>query len=238
MKNVELPLPPIDNPQLWLEAVTHSSYCHEHGGGQSYDRLEFLGDAVLGFVVGQILYERYPHFSEAELTRLRSQLVNQKQLAVLAQALGLGEKLRLGQSLAGAGGREKPSLLSDVFEAVVGACLVDQGLPVVEQWLINLFNAVLEKWEQQRSSSGNNTNPQPKPALDPKNALQQWAQKKMKELPTYQQLEVTGPAHDRHYVFSVSIGGRIYGQGAGASKQEATKQAAIDALKKIKNKQV
>jgi ribonuclease-3 len=224
-------LPPIDNPQLELEALTHSSYSNEYPGEPCYERLEFLGDAVLGFVVGKILYDRYPHFTEAELTRLRAQLVNRTQLAYLARFLQIGPEIRLGKSLEKAGGRENASILSDVFESLMGACLLDQGLETLRAFLEELFLPILQEWEKNQASL--HRSPQPMPTLDVKNILQQWALANVKQLPEYKQIEVTGPDHARQFTFTVSVAGEIYGQGSGPSKQVATKQAAIAALEKL-----
>lgn len=223
--------PAINNAQLELEAFTHSSYSHEYPGEPCYERLEFLGDAVLGFLVGKMLYERYPHFTEAELTRLRAQLVNGGQLAYLARFLDLGPEIRMGKSMAKAGGQENPSILSDVFEALLGACLLDRGLDTVAAFLEELLVPILQAWEKDQASL--NRSPQPMPSLDVKNTLQQWALAHTEQLPEYEQIEMSGPPHARQFTFVVKLGGEIHGQGSGPSKQGATKQAAIAALKKI-----
>lgn len=221
--------PPIGDPQLKLEALTHRSYCNEHPGTPSYDRLEFLGDAVLGFVVGRILFERYPHFTEAELTRLRSQLVNQNQLAYLARFLHIAPEIRLSQSLAREDGQSSPSILSDVFESLLGAALLDGGLTAVEDFIEELFVPILEQWE--KSQGGRS--PKPVPTMDVKSMLQQWALAKTKQLPEYELIDANGPPHAQEFTFTVKVAGKIQGQGSGPSKQIATKQAALEALKSL-----
>lgn len=222
-------LPPIGDAQLKLEALTHSSYSNENPGTPCYDRLEFLGDAVLGFLVGKILYDLYPHFSEAELTRLRAQLVNRNQLAYLAKFLNIGPEIRLGRSLEKDGGRDNPSILADVFESLMGASLVDSGLEPLKKFLEELFIPMLAEWEKNQAGRS----PMPMPTVDVKNMLQQWALGEMKQLPAYQEVGVTGPAHAREFTFTVSVAGKVYGHGSGPSKQIATKQAAIAALQKL-----
>ncbi len=221
-------LPPIGDEQLKLEALTHSSYRNEHPGNACYDRLEFLGDAVLGFLVGKMLYDRYPHFSEAELTRLRAQLVNQNQLAYLSRFLDIGPEIRLGRSLEKDGGRDNASILADVFESLMGASLLDSGLEALKKFVEELFIPMLEEWEKSQGQS-----PQPMPSTDVKSRLQQWALETTKELPQYQEVAMAGQAHAREFTFTVSVAGKICGQGSGPSKQIATKQAAMAALQKL-----
>ncbi|AIE73592.1 MULTISPECIES: ribonuclease III [unclassified Synechocystis] len=222
-------LPAIGDPQLKLEALTHGSYSNEHPGTPSYDRLEFLGDAVLGFLVGQILFERYPHFTEAELSRLRAQLVNQNQLAYLARFLEIGPEIRLSRSLARDDGQDNPSILADVFESWLGASFLDAGLETVRDFVEELFIPILEQWEQ----SQDGRSPKPSPTVDIKNMLQQWALEKTKQLPEYTLIDTAGPPHAREFTFTVSVSGKVQGKGSGPSKQMATKQAALDALKNL-----
>jgi ribonuclease-3 len=224
-------LPPIQNAQLQNMALTHRSYSHEHPGSPHYERLEFLGDAVLGFLVGKLLYHRYPDFSEAELTRLRSQLVDQTRLANLAQSMGIGEKMRLGKGMNGNGGRENASLLSDMFEALIGASLLDSGIEVLTEFVESLFVSVLEAENHQPLSSSQT--PRLTPAIDPKSRLQQWSLAQTRQLPEYILLEETGRDHAKEFVFIVNIAGKSYGQGRGNSKQAATKQAAIATLQSL-----
>ena len=225
-------LPPIQNAQLKLTALTHRSYSHEHPGQPHYERLEFLGDAVLGFIVGQLLYRRYPDFSEAELTRLRSQLVDQTRLANLAKEMGIGEKMRLGKGMEHNGGRGNASLLSDILEALIGAFLLDSGIETVTEFVESLFNSLLDAEDQQQLATAAKSL-RPTPTIDPKSRLQQWALGETQQLPEYVLLEETGPDHAKEFVFLVKIAGISYGQGRGNSKQTATKQAAIATLQSL-----
>ncbi|MGA1622650.1 MAG: ribonuclease III [Synechocystis sp.] len=223
-----VPFPPIQDPQLRRTALTHRSYSYEHPGHAHYERLEFLGDAVLGFIVGYLLYRRYPDFSEAELTRRRSQLVDQTCLAHLAKKMGIGEAMVLGKSLEQGGGRENDSVLSDMLEALIGASLLDSGIEPLTEFIESLFTPLLEA--EEHPPLGTKTPRRLTPALDPKSHLQQWALAETQQLPEYILLSESGPDHAKEFVFRVNIAGKPYGQGQGNSKQAATKQAAIAAL--------
>ncbi|PZV26415.1 MAG: ribonuclease III [Snowella sp.] len=222
-------LPTFKQKNLWLQALTHRSYANENPGNEHNERLEFLGDAILQFVVGDFLYQRYPHFAEAELTRLRSQLVDEVQLAKFAQILKIGEFIRLGNGAKKSGEQQNPSLLSDTLEAIIGAYFLDAGLEPVRQFIHTLLLGVVEDFQTTNSSSFKNN------LIDVKNQLQQWALKEFGPdgLPEYFLIEETGPDHAREFTFGVRIQNKVYGQGKGVRKQEATKAAAIAALEKI-----
>jgi ribonuclease-3 len=222
-------LPTFKQENLWLQALTHRSYANENPGNDHNERLEFLGDAILQFVVGDFLYQRYPHFAEAELTRLRSQLVDEVQLAKFAQILKIGEFIRLGNGAKKSGEQQNPSLLSDTLEAIIGAYFLDAGLEPVREFIHTLLLGVVEEFQTTNSSSFKNN------LIDVKNQLQQWALKEFGPdgLPEYFLIEETGPDHAREFTFGVRIQNKVYGQGKGVRKQEATKAAAIAALEKI-----
>ncbi|MFM7572931.1 MAG: ribonuclease III [Snowella sp.] len=222
-------LPTFKQENLWLQALTHRSYANENPGNEHNERLEFLGDAILQFVVGDFLYQRYPHFAEAELTRLRSQLVDEVQLAKFAQILKIGEFIRLGNGAKKSGEQQNPSLLSDTLEAIIGAYFLDAGLEPVREFIHTLLLGVVEEFQTTNSSSFKNN------LVDVKNQLQQWALKEFGPdgLPEYFLIEETGPDHAREFTFGVRIQNKVYGQGKGVRKQEATKAAAIAALEKI-----
>lgn len=222
-------LPTFKQKNLWLQALTHRSYANENPGNEHNERLEFLGDAILQFVVGDFLYQRYPHFAEAELTRLRSQLVDEVQLAKFAQILKIGEFIRLGNGAKKSGEQQNPSLLSDTLEAIIGAYFLDAGLEPVREFIHTLLLGVVEDFQTTNSSSFKNN------LVDVKNQLQQWALKEFGPdgLPEYFLIEETGPDHAREFTFGVRIQNKVYGQGKGVRKQEATKAAAIAALEKI-----
>lgn len=222
-------LPSFKQENLWLQALTHRSYANENPGNDHNERLEFLGDAILQFVVGDFLYQRYPHFAEAELTRLRSQLVDEVQLAKFAQILKIGEFIRLGNGAKKSGEQQNPSLLSDTLEAIIGAYFLDAGLEPVREFIHTLLLGVVEEFQTTNSPSFKHN------LVDVKNQLQQWALKEFGPdgLPEYFLIEETGPDHAREFTFGVRIQNKVYGQGKGVRKQEATKAAAIAALEKI-----
>ncbi|MEB3309796.1 MAG: ribonuclease III [Snowella sp.] len=221
------PLPILKDQKLWLQALTHRSFANENPGNDHNERLEFLGDAILGFVVGEFLFQRYPHFAEAELTRLRSKLVDEVQLAKFAQAFNLGELIRVGRGAKKSGEQYKPSLLSDTFEAIIGAYFLDAGLEPVRQFIHALLFYALEQTPATTTPSFKSQ------LIDVKNQLQQWALAEFGELPTYFLIDATGPDHAREFTVGVSIQGKLYGEGKGHSKQSASKAAAIAALEKI-----
>lgn len=229
-KSLKIPiLPTIKNQALWLQALTHRSYANENPGIEHNERLEFLGDAILQFVVGDFLYQRYPDFAEAELTRLRSQLVDEKQLAKFAQMLNIGNIIRVGKGAEKSGEQYKPSLLSDTLEAMIGAYFLDAGLEPVRQFIHTLMLSVVEDFQAIASPTFKNN------LIDVKNQLQQWALAEFgnEGLPEYFLIEETGLDHAPEFIFGVRIQGQIYGKGNGKTKKEATKSAAIAALEKI-----
>ena len=208
---------------LLRRALTHRSYVNEHPeAGDDNERLEFLGDAVLGFLVGALLYRRYPTMPEGEMTRRRSMLVDQTQLAKVAIALDLGNHLRLGRGVAKADGRQNPSLLSSALEAVIGAYFLDSGIDAVQVYVERLFGPLLQEWVDSQ------------PSIDAKTYLQQWAlAQETHQLPRYQLVNQSGPDHAKTFTLSVWIGDECYGIGCDRSKQEASKRAAEAALRKL-----
>ena len=220
-------LPDIKNKKLLQQALTHRSYVNEHPEEEDNERLEFLGDAVLGFLVGELLYKSYPEMSEAQLTRLRSKLVDETQLANLAKELSFGELMRLGKGAEKDRGRESSSLLSDTFEAIIGAYFLESGIEAVRDYIKPLFMSVAGKI----LASPPNTNS--KNLVDSKNRFQQWALANIAENPQYQIIEESGPDHAKEFTAQVSVRDIVYGIGKGRRKQEAQKRAAESALKKL-----
>jgi ribonuclease-3 len=207
-------------PDLALEALRHGSYVHERSlapGREilpSNERLEFLGDAVLGFLVARRVYERYPEAPEGELTRLRAALVREESLAIGARHLGLGDLLLLGRGEQRSGGRENAARLADALEAVFAAVLLSCGL----ERTLEVVERVLEPLVDQESL-----------ARDPKTELQQLFQSH-RRTPQYQVLAVAGPDHARSYEVEVLLDGTPLGRGGGKSKKEAEQAAALAAL--------
>jgi len=226
-------LPKLRDQALRDRALTHRSYSNEHPGTDHNERLEFLGDAVLGFIVGDWLYQHYPHLSEAQMTRLRSSLVDEPHLAQFARQLQLGSHLKLGRGMEREDGREHDSILSDALEAYIAACYLDAGLAAVRQFVEPMIEAELARQEATAHAYSDRTGVTETQLLqwiDPKSQLQQWAQAKNGEVPHYELIAESGPAHDKLFVVQVLIGDRVYGKGEGRRKQIAEKAAAQAAL--------
>ncbi len=216
-------LPPFRDHRLLQQALTHRSYVNDYPEMvDNNERLEFLGDSVLNFLIGSWLYEQYPQMGEGDLTRWRSRLVDQTQLAQFGRALDLGSKLRLGKGVEKQGGRENPRLLCSAFEAIVGAYLLDTDLDTVRAYVRQLFSPVMATIGSQQT------------AIDPKSQLQVWALAQPPQtLPVYRLLHESGPDHAKTFTAEVLINGISYGQGQGHSKKEAEKQAALNALQRL-----
>lgn len=209
--------------RLLQQALVHSSHINENpnSGLQSNERLEFLGDAVLGLIIGQDLYGRLPNHGEGALTELRASIVRRETLARAAERLGLGDYLLVGRGEEAAGGRRRPSNLAAVFEAVVGAALIDSGLRAARR-------LVRKSLAPELAASRSGQVP-----TDPKSRLQALVQGRGQSLPTYRTLQVEGPDHSRVFTIEVSVNGRALGTGHGASKQKAEREAARVALETL-----
>lgn len=213
-------------PDLLRTALTHRSYLNEHPEEtEDYERLEFLGDAVLDLVVAEHLFHALPDWPEGDLTFLRAALVRAEQLAEYARQLGLGNVLRLGRGMEMSGGRDHTAILADAFEAVVGAIYLDGGLDAVRTWLLDRFIAPTVAATQR---SGN-------ARRDPKSRLQEAVQARYNITPRYAIVGQSGPEHDRRFTAEVRIGDEVWGVGEGRSKQEATLAAAEAALRRLEN---
>jgi len=198
------------------QAFVHSSYINENPGFHLPDneRLEFLGDALLSFIVAERLYHEFPHFGEGELTEIRILLIRQETLAQLALTLHLGDYLHLGKGEEATGGRERQTNLADVFEALVGAIFLDQGLDTARDFVVGKLGSHLERVRTE--GIGRNY----------KALLQEFAQAKFKQLPTYRIVEASGPDHDKGFIVEVVLGDRVLGTGSGKSKRAAEMEAA------------
>ena len=208
------------SPELLENALTHSSCANESRGKlQSNERLEFLGDSILGMVVADHLYRNHPDLPEGELTRTRSALVCEESLVEVAQALGLGEYLKLGKGEEAGGGRHRPSIQADAVEAVLAAVYLDGG--------IGSARKIIQKFILSREVAGL-TKPR-----DYKTALQEWVQRTPGQPIAYRLVDELGPDHARVFVMEVTVGGRSAGQGRGRTKKEAEQLAAKAALEKL-----
>ncbi len=208
---------------LLQRALTHSSYLHEHEDEvlEDNERLEFLGDAVLDFMVAAMLYHRFPEMREGEMTRLRARLVRMETLAKIARKMGLNQALYLGHGEEESGGRERPGNLCAVFEAFVGALYLDQGLDAVREVIEPELLAVLEDSFEGEVDK------------DPKSKLQEWSQGTLGLTPVYNTVKTSGPDHAKTFTVEVLINGRRFGIGTGRSKQAASQEAARAALAAI-----
>ncbi|MCC3357503.1 ribonuclease III [Bacillus sp. REN16] len=211
---------------LLIQAFTHSSYVNEHRKKPHEDneRLEFLGDAVLELTISQFLFKKFPIMSEGELTKMRAAIVCEPSLVTFANDLKFGELVLLGKGEEMTGGRERPALLADVFEAFIGALYLDKGLEVVNQFL---DQTVIPKINAGAFSH----------VMDYKSQLQELVQRDGTGIIEYKVLHEKGPAHSREFVSRVSLNGEELGTGTGRSKKEAEQHAAEIALKNLKSKQ-
>jgi ribonuclease-3 len=213
---------PFKDLLLLTRALTHRSYINEHPEAlEDNERLEFLGDAVLDFTVGAWLYNHYPEMAEGDLTRMRSALVRTEQLAEFARAMDLGNAMRLGRGEDQAGGRKRDLLLCAVFEAVIGALYLQSDISAVQRFI----HPLLEQVSEQVLNSPD--------FHDPKSRLQEWSQAQKLGVPKYATIQTSGPDHDRLFEVEVQIDGKMYGRGAGHSKQVAAHAAAQAALNMI-----
>lgn len=207
---------------LLRKALTHSSYVNEYSDAiEDNERLEFLGDAVLDFLVGAWLYNHYPEMREGELTRMRSALVRTDQLAEFARQMDLGRAVRLGRGEEDGGGRKRNALLCGAFEALVGALLLDRGIDYVASFIEPLLKPAAEKIIIARQEQ------------DPKSLFQEWAQGLGYGPPQYKTISAIGPDHARTFEIEVWVNGTFFGRGSGQSKQAAAKAAARDALLRV-----
>lgn len=212
-------LPKFKNIKLLDQAFTHRSYLNEtRDKVPSNERLEFLGDSILSFVVSDYLFGMYPDFEEGTLTNLRSMLVNTKNLSKVADALGFGTKLKLSKGEEESKGRSNPSLLADSFEAFIGALYLDQGLKEVSNFLKKILLSNVHELVQKKTYK------------DPKSLLQEEIQAKKQSSPFYKVLEEAGPAHRKSFTVGVFVGDKMLGVGTGKSKQEASEMAAKQSL--------
>ena len=210
------------SPVLLERALTHRSFAYEHGGLPTNERLEFLGDAVLGLVVTDALFRAYPDLPEGHLAKLRAAVVNMRALADVARGLHLGDYVRLGRGEEGTGGRDKASILADTLEAVIGAVYIERGLDAADVLVHRLFDPVIAR--SARLGAG----------LDWKTSLQELTAASVLGVPEYH-VDESGPDHQKSFQALVRVGGRVYGSGTGRSKKEAEQHAAEAAWSAISN---
>ncbi|NUS42517.1 MAG: ribonuclease III [Mycobacteriaceae bacterium] len=203
-------------PEILTLALTHRSYAYENGGLPTNERLEFLGDSVLGLSVTERLYTAHPDKTEGELAKIRASVVNMHALAGVARTLGpggLGMHLRLGRGEEMTGGRDKPSILADGMESLLGAVFLEHGIDVARALVLRLFADLLERAPKMGAG------------LDWKTSLQELTAERGIGVPGYV-ITATGPDHDKEFTATAVVGGVAYGSGVGRSKKEAEQKAA------------
>ncbi len=209
------------NITLLQNALTHSSYANErwHNSLMSNERLEFLGDSILGMVVATYLYQSFPDRPEGELTRMRADMVCEQALCIIANRLGLGEHLLLGHGEEQTGGRARPSILADAVESVIAACFLDGGMEAAKDFIQKF---VLCDVPVTRLHN-----------IDYKTVLQELVQQKKDQVLSYALVAESGPDHNKRFTVEVSLNGESVGQGTGSSKKRAEQEAARVAIEKL-----
>lgn len=220
-------LPEFKNKKLFEQAFIHRSYLNETKEElSSNERLEFLGDSIISFVVSQYLYKKFPQFDEGILTNIRSLLVNTKSLAQIAKELSFGDYLKLSKGEEDSKGRQNQSLLADSFESFIGALFIDQGILAVSDFLELVLLPKTDEIMKNKSFK------------DPKSLLQEYVQSRRQNSPMYKVLEESGPAHARKFLIGAYIAGKMISQGTGKSKREAEENAAEKALEFYKSEKI
>jgi ribonuclease-3 len=208
---------------LLEKSLVHRSYLNENQGieSDSNERLEYLGDAVLGFIVAEKLYKDFPDYDEGRMTRLRSTLVRRETLARISRSINLGEYLFLGKGEDTSGGRNKSANLACALEAVIAAIYLDQGMGKTRKMIFRLLEA---EWQKAITKPA---------AIDYKSRLQELIQSREQRIPSYHVTGTSGPDHKKTFDVEVRLGDRVLGSGSGKSKKEAETEAAREALEKL-----
>ncbi len=210
-----------NNKDILVQACTHSSYSHENNSVKDNERLEFLGDAVLELTVSDYLYNNFPHLSEGQLTKLRASIVCEGNLAKVGRNIGIGNCLKLGRGEEQTGGRLRDSIVSDAFEAIIGAVFLDGGFESAKKILTNLVLTDVEDFDENFVQS------------DYKTKLQEIIQGHSKKPVIYNIISESGPDHEKCFISQAMHNGKELGRGKGKSKKDAERAAAYQALKKM-----
>jgi ribonuclease-3 len=215
------------DPGLLEHALTHRSRVHEDASGGVFDNesLEFLGDAVLGFVIADLLFREFPQHNEGEKSKIKASIVSAPSLGRLAERIGLGEFLILGRGEEKSGGRRKMALVSDSYEALIAAIYLDGGIQSARTFIEREFGGLIDEAKKRGTDSAF--------TMDFKSALQEWLQSKDRGLPEYRLVAEQGPAHRRTFDVEVMIGGECVARGSGRSKKSAEQKAARGALEAL-----
>ena len=212
-------IPTFKNKQLANQVFIHRSYLNETTETlESNERLEFLGDSILSFVVSSHIFDKYKTSKEGQLTSIRSVLTNTETLYEISRELGLGELLKLSKGEEAGGGRKNKTILANTLEALIGGIFIDQGIEAAKKFI---EENIISRAEEIIKSQG---------LKDPKSALQEKIQESLRESPVYKVIQEEGPDHDKSYMIGVYIGEKLLAEGSGKSKQEAEKSAAHNAL--------
>lgn len=213
------------DPSLLILAFVHRSYINEHREVvQHNERLEFLGDSVLGLLMAEHLYRKFPNHPEGDLSYLRSRLVEASSCVAFVHKMEIGKLILLGKGERMNDGRGRESILADLFEAIIGAIYLDGGLEAARGFIFNNFSNEIEATLKT-------------PLSNWKALLQDYCQKKYQQTPSYQVLEESGPDHSKNFVIAVMVASNEYGRGSGASKKEAQQSAAANAMERISQEQ-
>lgn len=204
--------------QLIKEALTHKSFAGERRSSRHNERLEFLGDSILGAIVADYIYNQCPHDEEGVLSKIKANLVSRRNLYLWGKQLNLGAQMLLGHGELATGGRERDSIISNAVEAVIGAIYLDGGYPAAQAFILPWVKT--QQLTQDRQ--------------DFKSVLQELLQKKEPQTPTYEVVQTVGPEHDKIFTVQVSLNGRVLGTGKGHNKKQAEQEAAHDALTHLK----
>jgi ribonuclease III len=203
-------------------ALTHRSFINETGNDvKDNERLEHLGDSVLGFVISEYLFKRFQEYQEGNLAKMKSVLVSDESLAVVSAQLNIGGFIHMGKGEEHSGGRDRISILANTLESLIGAIYLDQGLKQSRKFILKHFKQKIEKVSLQATLT------------DPKTQLQEYVQKKYKKSPVYEVTDEIGPAHRKEFIVRLIINGREVSRGRGGSKRKAEMRAALDALETI-----
>jgi ribonuclease III len=215
------------DPGLLEHALTHRSRVHEDASGGVFDNesLEFLGDAVLGFVIADLLFREFPQHNEGEKSKIKASIVSAPSLGRLAEKIGLGDFLILGRGEEKSGGRQKMALVSDSYEALIAAIYMDGGIQAARTFIEREFSGLIDEAKKRGTDSAF--------TMDFKSALQEWLQSKDRGLPEYRLVAEQGPAHRRTFDVEVLIGGEVFARGSGRSKKSAEQKAARGALEAL-----
>lgn len=211
-------------PEFLQEALTHRSWANEKGIIYDNERFEFLGDAVLSFVITDYLFSAFPQLSEGDLARLRSAIVSTTSLAKTSLKLGLGDRVLLSKGEISTGGSQKESILADVLEAVIGAVFLDGGIEKASKFILENHKEIIEE----ACSAGD--------LRDSKTQLQEFVQKEMHLLPDYRVVKEKGPDHRKWFVIETYVGSELWGVGEGSTKKQAQQNAATQALLKLRTR--